>query len=121
MIFGRIAGDSVSTDAGAALLQPAVAPSTRVGIDVAFVDVVNCPVDPIEVLEVELSAIRLSATTCESDSILCGGSVASDVPTECVAALVEVVESDEDDVVIVLPLALSTMRGLGVFGIYSGC
>jgi len=100
-----VAGGSVlSNDVGGFRLQPAFTPSACVGIDVAFLDIVASPVEePV----VELSVIRLIATTCESDFILCCGSVVSDVPTECVSDLAEVVvlESGKEDVVIVLPLA----------------
>ena len=131
---GGSCGSEDTTDTGAARLPPAFNSSAGVGIDVVFTCAVDDPVDPMDEPSVDLAAIKLIATTCESDFNLCCGSVVSDVPTECVAALAEVVveDSDEDDVVIVLPLAslhalfvgimavLSMMGDTGVFGTKCG-
>lgn len=107
------------TDVGELRLQPAFAPSACVGIDVPFLDIVD---SPVEVLVVELSVIRLIATTCESDFILCCGSVDSDIPTKGVSELVEEVVLESGNVFFVGTIVvLSTIGGLGVFGLYGGC
>lgn len=125
MIFGRIAwGAGTSedpSDVGAARLPPTFAPSVGAGIDVAFGGVVAGPRDPAEVPGVDLAAIKLIATTCESDFNLCCGSVVSDVPTEYVAVLAEVVveDTEDDDVVIVLPLELLDVIFVGNIDVLS--
>lgn len=111
MAGGSCDSEDPITSGAARFADVFVVPPEGVGIVVAFMGIAVGSVDPVPGSGADAFTMRLIATTCERDCILCCCcSAGIGIPTDGGTAVVAVEDNEEEDVAVVLPLVL--IRGL---------